>query len=142
MRNYFLSEKIIIYFLVLFFFSCKDENGTNNISGLLAGTWQLSTVQVDELDMDLSTYPGYIRFQANQVYISYDEIRQEFVRGGWSYDEGMLNISVDLPAAYYISQVDADDLLLKQLNFKTDGELSITIKHYLRTDDSKIPDNQ
>lgn len=53
----------------------------------------------------------------------------------------MLNISVDLPAAYYVIKVDEVSLTLKRLDFKSDSSLQTTIKEYKRVDEDAFYSN-
>ena len=138
-RHIFLGA-VILFLSIVSLSSCKEEDETDAVVSSLVGTWQLAQVRIDGSSADISDYPGYIRLQTNQIYLSYNESNQTLVRGGWSYENGMLNISVDLPAAYYVEKVDGQNLALKRQDFNTNGEISITVKEYRRTEDSKIPD--
>ena len=99
----------------------------------IAGSWQLSSVQIDGTSADLTAYPDIIQFQPNFIFESYNTATQKQVRGGWSYENGMLNISVYLPAAFYIVKADAQNLSLKRLDFNTGGTLSTTIQEYRKS---------
>jgi hypothetical protein len=120
--------------------SCKENDEPGDIVNSLVGTWQLIEIRIDGNNAEVEDSPEYIRFQANRIYLSYIESSQTLIRGGWSYENGMLNISVDLPAAYYVENVDGKILTLKRQDFNANGEISVTVKEYRRTEDSKIPD--
>jgi hypothetical protein len=127
--------------LFLSFLSCADDKDeAAEIQKEIAGTWQLISVTADGADADISSYPDFIRFQANSIFLSYREATEVKERGGWSYTGEMLNISLYLPAAYYPLKIDAQNLSLKRLDFNTEGALSTSILEYRRTDDSKIPE--
>ncbi|MDR0546966.1 MAG: lipocalin family protein [Dysgonamonadaceae bacterium] len=123
---------------VLSLLSCEKEDAAGDIRASLVGSWQLASVEIDGNEADLTAYPAFVRFQSNQLYQSYDG--STLVRGSWSYENGMLNISTDLPAAYYVEEVNSQTLSLKRKDFNTEGQLSISIKHYQRADNSQIPE--
>ncbi|MDR1682268.1 MAG: lipocalin family protein [Candidatus Symbiothrix sp.] len=136
MKNTFSS---IIALLLLFgFYACEEKNEAAEIESKLAGTWQLSSAIIDGIETDISVYPDFIRFQTNKIFLSYNSTFNELIRGGWSYEGAMLNISTDLPAAYYVLRVDENYLSLKRNDFNTDGGLIATVRNYQRTEDSQI----
>lgn len=125
---------------LLSFSSCNDEDEADSIRTAIAGTWQLSSVVVDGNNLsDLSAYPEFVQFQSNSIFQTYDKLTDVKERGGWSYENDMLNISIYLPAAYYVLKVDAQYLSLKRFDFNVEGALSTTIQEYERSVDSEIP---
>jgi hypothetical protein len=130
---------IIATLSMLSFSRCSDNGETEDIRASLVGTWQLTAVEIDDQATDITSSPAFVRFQSNQIYLSYDATANVVTHGGWSYEGNMLNISVDLPAAYYVLHADAATLSLKRYDFNADGNLRITIRKYQRTDDAKIP---
>jgi hypothetical protein len=96
----------------------------------IVGSWQLSSVQIDGTNADLTAYPNTVQFKANYIFESKNSADSETVRGGWSYEGNMLNISVYLPAAFYIVKVDSQNLILKRLDFNSSGLLIETILNY------------
>jgi hypothetical protein len=129
----------VLFLLSVFFSSCEDKNETDDIRSLIVGAWQLTSVQIDGTNADLTAYPDIIQFQPNYIFQSYNTITQTKVRGGWSYESDMLTVSVYLPAAFYVLKADAQNLSLKRLDFNTAGMLSTTIQEYRRIADSEIP---
>jgi hypothetical protein len=128
-------------FLLILSFSCSENtNEAEEIQTNLTGTWQLMSVQINGADADAASYPEFIRLQENYIYLSYNATTGELTRGGWSYEGNMLNISTDLPAAYYVQIADGTGLSLKRQDFNADGKLSTTIRNYQRTDDLQIPE--
>jgi hypothetical protein len=125
--------------LFLSFLSCEDENEADNIKNAIAGTWQLTSVKIDGTEAATSSFPDVIQFQPNFIFQSYNTSTQIKVRGGWSYEGDMLNISVDLPASYYVLNANAQNLSLKRLDFNTGGDISTTILEYRNTSDLEIP---
>jgi hypothetical protein len=101
-----------------------------DLKNAIVGSWQLSSVQINGTDVDLTAYPDIIQFQANYIFESKNSTNNETVRGGWSYEGDMLNISVYLPAAFYIVKVDSQNLILKRLDFNSSGLLIETILNY------------
>ena len=122
----------ILFSLFVFFFSCENKDEAEDMRQMIVGSWQLISVQIDGTNVDFTAYPDIIQFQANYIFQSYNTTTETKVRGGWSYEGEMLNISVYLPAAFYILKADAQNLSLKRLDFNTEGTLSITIQEYLR----------
>jgi hypothetical protein len=137
-NNLLITLAAILIFLP--FSSCENKDEAEDIRTNLAGTWQLASVRIDGLAVDTGAYPEFIRLQENRIFLSYDAATELLIRGGWSYEGNMLNISTDLPAAYYIEQADGKTLSLKRLDFNADGKLSTTVRDYRRTDDSQIPE--
>jgi hypothetical protein len=127
---------LVLFSLPVLLFSCKDKDETEELRNAIVGTWQLSSVQRDGVDVDLTAFPDIIQFQPNYIFLSYATSTQVKVRGGWSYDGDMLNISVYLPAAFYVLKADALSLSLKRLDFNTGGTLTTTIQEYRRTSES------
>ncbi|MDR2086532.1 MAG: hypothetical protein LBP72_05095 [Dysgonamonadaceae bacterium] len=139
MKNRFLLSWAALLF-ILSFSCCEDKDEAEDIQTKLTGTWQLTSVQIDGAEVGVASFPGWIRLQENRIYLSYDATTNTLIRGGWSYEGSMLNISTDLPAAYYVLLADGTSLSLKRQDFSTDGKLSVTVRHYRRTGDSQIPE--
>jgi hypothetical protein len=139
MKNNFLIP-IASFLFILLFFGCEDKNEAEEIRANLVGTWQLTSVQIDGATTDIAAYPGFIQFQENRIFLSYNATTDELTRGGWSYEGSMLNVSTDLPAAYYVLHVDGKTLSLKRQDFNTTGGLIATIRDYQRTGDEQIPE--
>jgi hypothetical protein len=139
MKNNYLISIVSILF-ILFFSGCEDKNEAEEIQANLVGTWQLTSVQIDGATTDIAAYPGFVRFQENRIFLSYNTVTGELTRGGWSYEGNMLNVSTDLPAAYYVLHADGKTLSLKRQDFNTNGELSTTIRDYQLTGDEQIPE--
>jgi hypothetical protein len=133
------KHQILYWFpfvLSMLFFSCKDKDETGGMKNAITGTWQLISVQKDGVNADLTTFPDKIQFQANYIFQSYNTTTQVKIRGGWSYEGDMLNISVYLPVAFYVLKADAQHLTLKRLDFNAQGILGETIQEYRRTTES------
>lgn len=134
-RNFF-SYMLWLCCLGLFATSCEQKE---NLAEKLAGTWQLTILRVNGQSEDISTKTGLIQFQVNSVFQSYNLSTGEKNRGGWSFTGNMLNISLDLPAAYYVQLVDAEMMTLKRLDFDDDGSLKTTELDYVKVDDNLFP---
>ncbi|MDR2805191.1 MAG: lipocalin family protein [Dysgonamonadaceae bacterium] len=139
MKNNILTS-LIAFLWILSFSCCDDKNEAEDIQANLVGTWQLTSVQIDGVSVDIAAHPGFIRLQENKIFLSYHAATQVLIRGGWSYEGNMLNISTDLPVAYYVLKADGKTLSLKRQDFNADGKLSTTIRDYQRTADSQIPE--
>jgi hypothetical protein len=135
-----MKKQLILTLLVglLAFFSCEDKDEAADIRNTIVGVWQLSAVQIDGATVDLTAFPDKIQFQSNSIFQSYNTATDIKIRGGWSYEGDMLNISVYLPAAFYVLKADAQNLSLKRLDFNSGGTLSETIQEYRRISDESI----
>lgn len=131
-----ISYALLVCCLGILVTSCKDEDKT---SDLIVGTWKLTAVQVDGNSEDISTKADLIQFQANSIFQSYNSSAGVKTRGGWSYEGNMLNISLDLPAAYYIESVNSTSLELKRYDIKEEGGLQTTLLFYEKANDDLIP---
>lgn len=140
MKKHVYLKILIVLTLGSFLIACEKNSESDPIKAALVGTWELSSVQIDGVDQDLTAYPDYIQFQLNQIYLTYDSPSDVIERGGWSYEGEMLNISFDLPAAYYILLANNQYLNLKRYDFNAEGQLDIRIMQYIRADDSMIPE--
>jgi hypothetical protein len=139
MKNNFLIP-IAAFLFILFFSCCEDKNEAEEIQTNLVGTWQLTSVQIDGATTDIAAYPGFIQFQENRIFLSYNATSGLVTRGGWSYEGNMLSVSTDLPAAYYVLHADGKTLSLKRQDFNTTGGLIATVRDYQRTGDEQIPE--
>ena len=138
-----MSKKIYFFYsAVLFLFmtisACSKEDKADNMRDTIVGTWKLTSVSIDGSSADISTYPDLIQFQSNSIFQAYNTSTKVKNRGGWSYEGEMLNISIYLPAAFYIKNVDTKNLSLQRYDFNTEGSLKTTIQQYQRTDDSEL----
>jgi len=135
-------KKKIVYLLFVGFIGlstgCEQEV---DICDSIVGTWELQRLIIDEQEVSLVEKKQWIAFQANSIYLSYQSETNIQNRGGWSFSGQMLNISVDLPAAYYVIKVDEVSLTLKRLDFKSDSSLQTTIKEYKRVDEDAFYSN-
>ena len=134
-------KKFFFYGAVLFLFlsvsACNKDNEADDIRDAIVGTWKLTSVTVDGANSD-SSYPDLIQFQENFIFQAYTTETGVKNRGGWSYEGDMLNISIYLPAAFYIMNLDSKNLSLKRYDFKTDGALQTSVQQYQRTSDSEL----
>lgn len=141
MKKHVFLRLLIAFTLGCFLSACEKEDTTSDqIKTSLVGTWKLTSVQINEVEQDLTAYPDYIQFRSNQIFITYDSSTDVITRGGWSYKGDMLNISFDLPAAYYILSVNNLNLNLKRYDFNADGKLDTGIMKHTRVDDSMVPE--
>ncbi|MDR1632529.1 MAG: lipocalin family protein [Dysgonamonadaceae bacterium] len=136
--KYTLPLAVLLVFTL--FPACEDKNETEEIQTNLVGTWRLTSVQTDGAATDIAAYAGFIRLQENRIFLSYDATAGVLTRGGWSYEGNMLNISTDLPAAYYVLRADGKTLSLKRQDFNPGGGLTITVRDYQLTGDEQIPE--
>ncbi|GBU06799.1 hypothetical protein AwDysgo_01300 [Bacteroidales bacterium] len=128
---------LLIILCVGLFVACSS-NDEDKVEDRLVGTWEIQSLLTNEENSPISSVDDLIQFQAIKIYQSYKTAETKKQRGGWSYTGNMLNISLDLPAAYYLLKVDANELTLKRLDFKADGSLQSQIRQYKRVEDSRI----
>jgi hypothetical protein len=126
---------LLIFCFPILFFACEEKNEADSVRNAIVGKWKLLSVAIDGVEADVTAYPDNIEFQSNAVFQSGHSTTQETVRGGWSYEGDILNISVYLLAAFYVLKADAQQLLLKRLDFNAEGTLTTTILEYRRTGD-------
>lgn len=116
-------------------FSCtREETGTEE---LLVGKWILSGRTIDNVRDTLTEceLKSGLEFSANSICILFDACAVKSINSGWSYRNGMLNIADDLPAAYYIEQLDAAVLTIRRNDITAAGILQITVTSYSRSID-------
>ena len=136
LRKQTLPHLLFIGFIILFAACDKDET---NVGEMLVGTWQLKTVMIDGNPVDITGRQDMIQFQNNSIYQACNTTETSKIRGGWSYIDDMLNISTDLPAAYYILEINSVTLSLERFDFKSDGSLQSTVLNYEKVSDSLFP---
>jgi len=135
-KKFFFYAVALSLFLPVF--SCSKDDAAENMRNDIVGTWKLTSVSIDGSNADISTFPDLIQFQEKFIFQEYRSSTSTKTRGGWSYEGDMLNISIYLPAAFYVVSITNQNLTLKRYDFNTDGSLRTTIQQYQRTADSEI----
>jgi len=122
-----------IVFVVVFFAACKEEKILTDTNFL--GKWKLTKMEVDGNVKSLTTNEMDSTLSFNQIGImelsGYSNIQK---RSGWNYSNGMLNISIHLPASYYVQEITEADMVLKRLDFVNGNSISTTVTHFQRTE--------
>lgn len=131
-----LSYFLLLSVVMLLFASCDKDDDT---SDKIVGTWQLTKMEVDGQQQDISQTTDILQFQSNSLFVRLIVSTNQKIRGGWSYEGDMLNISPDLPAAYYVVNANGSELILRRIDFNTDGSLKTTIISYQKVADEMIP---
>ncbi len=123
---------LLVLLLVFFVAACTEEDV--GMEGQLTGTWKLSSKTVDEMAVVLSECEkqNILELQDYNFCLMIDGCTQDTVFSGWNYTYDMLSISVLLPAAFYVEQIDATSLVLKRNDITSEGELQETTLSYLR----------
>jgi hypothetical protein len=119
-------------FFVLVSISCaKEESG---IGDQLIGHWKLTAKSIDNLPVSLSAceQQNGIIFQENNICLLIDGCTGDTANSGWNYKDEMLNISIHLPAAYYVDQVDEATLKIRRKDISPEGNLQVTLLSYLK----------
>ncbi|TSA37630.1 MAG: hypothetical protein D4R64_05395 [Porphyromonadaceae bacterium] len=116
--------------LTLVAFSCNKEDP--GIADQLIGKWTLTdkTVGNDPVILSDCEKRSTIEFQVNNFCLLYDACTGDTTNSGWNYKYEMLNISVHLPAAYYIEQLDNTDLKVRRNDISPSGDLQVTVLSY------------
>jgi hypothetical protein len=132
----------ILHFLLLLplvfsMSACTDDD--QGLSQQIVGAWQLTSVNIDGQQQDLSGNNQIILFESNSVFKRYLTDEAKYRIGGWSIKPDMLNISLDLPAAYYIEQIEHTSLTLKRFDFDVNGNLKTTVFVYKKVSEDLLP---
>lgn len=142
--SFYLDTMIITKYLkyLLFFcftftlFSCeKDEE----IQDRIVGAWELTSETVNGEDQDLTGKNQILLFAQTYVFKRYLVEEEKYRIGGWSIKGGQLNISLDLPAAYYIETLTQIELVTKRIDFNDQGEIQSTLNTYKRVSEALLP---
>ena len=122
----------IALLLMFFAMACTEEE--TGVEDQLIGSWKLSSKTVDDATVTLSDCEkeSIVELQDYNFCLMIDGCTQDTVYSGWNYTYEMLNISVLLPAAFYIEQVDATSLVIKRNDITAEGELQETILSYTK----------
>ncbi len=115
--------------------SCTRKE--TNTEELLLGRWFLTERTIDTIRDTLSEceLQSGMEFSANGICILHDACAVKSINSGWSYRNGMLNIAEDLPAAYYIEQLNASILSIRRNDISAAGTLQVTVSSYSRGKD-------
>jgi hypothetical protein len=126
------SKVLTFCALVLLPLSCKKESASTE--DLILGKWTLTEKTVDQVPVILSDCEklNTIEFRLNNFCLLYDGCAADSVNSGWDYKYGMLNISKQLPAAYYIEQLDGTSLKIRRNDIAAEGNLQVTVLSWLK----------
>lgn len=137
MTKKYFSFLLFLSFAICFV-SCNDDE--DSVQDRIVGTWQLQSMQEDGQAVSIVGQNDLVQFQSNSIFLRYNSSATSAVkRGGWSYTGGMLNISLDLPAAYYVLNLNANELKIKRLDFAATGSVKTTEFVYNKVSDDLIP---
>lgn len=137
-RNYLFLSLLLTMFLLIGT-ACSDDN--DGPEQQIVGAWQLETITVDGIPQPIGAETAQvINLKQSRVFKRYYTERKITKIGGWSYTADMLNISLDMPAAYYVESVSGTELKLRRLDFNDEGKVAITVNTYKRVAESIIPE--
>ncbi len=124
---------ITLGLLALLAFAC-DKDDEAGVEDLLPGIWMLSEKVIDGQAVTLSDCEkqSTIEFFSHNICVLYDACEDTSVNSGWSYTYEMLNISVHLPAAYYVEHIDNSSLRISRYDITDEGGLQSTLFSYNR----------
>jgi hypothetical protein len=122
-------------FLLLFMFfatSCAEEEP--GIYDQLLGSWGLTAKSIDNQPVTLSACEqlSTLEFQEYNLCILYDGCAGDSVFSGWNYTYDMVNIAAQLPAGYYVEQIDESSLVIMRKDLTDAGDLQETELSYIR----------
>ena len=124
----------ILGVLLLAAFSCSKEEA--GVETRIIGIWRLTEKVVDQVPAALSEceLASTLEFQENNLCVLLDGCTNKITNSGWNYRYDMLNISVQLPAAYYIEKLDGESLVIRRQDITTDGNLMVSVLTYIKID--------
>lgn len=129
---YILSRASNLLIILLLFCACSKEQLRSD--GDFLGKWRLTKVTVNGNDKILTVSELDSTLYFKQIGImELNGHSQNLQRSGWSYNDGILNIAIHLPASYYVQELTDTDMELKRLDFANGNNISTTITHFQRT---------
>ncbi|HAM97095.1 MAG TPA: hypothetical protein DCQ26_00635 [Marinilabiliales bacterium] len=132
-KPFLLYSSIISLFVA---FSCNDAS-EDDVTAKLIGTWQQTSRTVDGTPATLDSTRLVVQINNNSICVLYDSsytaisTNKVLIRSGWSYNNGLLNIAVDLPASWAVNAND-NGLGMDRVDFKQDGTIAKTSIHFER----------
>jgi hypothetical protein len=138
MKRYFYHFPVL-FFVAFLIAACDNEDEVELQKEQIVGAWLLASMTVDGQPANIAGSIDLIQFQSSSVFKRYYMETDKSSVGGWSIEGGMLNISLDLPVAYYIEELTVSALSLKAVEFDAAGSLVTTVKKYDKAENSLLP---
>lgn len=134
----YLIRKHLLFFISLVILSTvlsceKDSSGDEVLK--FYGTWRQTSRVIDDTPTTLDSTRLIIQINSNNICVLYDSTiaavssDEVITRSGWSYNNGLLNIAVDIPASWQVSASDTE-LDMERIDFNQDGAIMRTSIQY------------
>lgn len=136
-KSYLVRKHLLFFISIVILntvFSC-EKNSSDDETLKFYGTWRQTSRTVDDIPTTLDSTRLIIQIYANNICVLYDSsfaaVSSDEVinRSGWSYNNDLLNIAVDLPASWEVYASDSE-LSMERLDFNQYGEIIRTAIQY------------
>lgn len=123
---------------ILFIFTAcqSDSTDTDTVNNLI-GTWNQSTRIIDGTTSTKDSTRLLLQINSNNICVLCDStaasVKTKTIvkRSGWSYNSGLFNLAVDMPASWKVTTGSAT-LVMERSDFKTDGTIAKTVLTFKR----------
>lgn len=140
-RSFF---RLMVYALLsaaipLLLSACQTEDAEFESITNLVGTWNQSSRTVNGINATKDSTRLLLQINANYICILCDStaasVKANAIvkRSGWSYNSGLFNLAVDMPAAWTATP-SSSTLIMERSDFKLDGTISKTVLQFNRVD--------
>jgi hypothetical protein len=126
-----LMGGIVLMFLLLIVSCEKDSTDDDQIARMI-GTWHQVSRSIDGTTVQKDSTRLVMQIDENNICILCDststatKAKNILKRSGWSYNNGLLNIAIDLPASWKITS-ETNKLSLERLDFNQTGNITKTV---------------
>jgi hypothetical protein len=123
--------------IALFFSACKADTTDADTINSFVGTWNQTTRIINGATSSKDSTRLLFQINSNNICLLCDStaasVKAKTIvkRSGWSYNSGLLNLAIDMPASWKVT-TDASTLNLERTDFKTDGTISKTVLIFTR----------
>jgi len=133
----YLIRKHLLFFISLVILStllsCEKDSSDETLK--FYGTWRQTSRVIDDIPTTLDSTRLIIQINSNNICVLYDSTiaaissDEVITRSGWSYNNGLLNIAVDIPASWQVNASDTE-LNMERIDFNQDGAIMRTSIQY------------
>lgn len=123
-------------FAVLFS-SCESDTTDSDAIDKLIGTWSQTSRTIDGTTTVKDSTRLLLQINSNNICVLCDStapsVKAKTIvkRSGWSYNAGLFNLAIDMPASWTATST-ATTIQLERSDFKTDGTISKTVLSFTR----------
>lgn len=144
-RNYFrlTIHALLSAVIVTLFAACKTDSTDTDMVSNLIGTWNQQNRTVDGTNTLKDSTRLLLQINANKICILCDSTNSSVKantivkRSGWSYEAGLFNLAIDMPASWTVT-TSSSTLQMERFDFKSDGTISRTVLQYKRVGSIEI----